>query len=120
MNNFIAAILFTSIFNTVDLPIIPAEVVSKHMGETVKVVDKVYSSNTDTKDIVLKVGGASDHQYLTVIIKLDGQEKAIYTGYNIYVTGKLVKYKGAPAIIVNNSKQIGIVMADHDLRKAFN
>lgn len=120
MNNFIAAILFTFIFNTVALPIVPAESVSKHIGENVKVVDKVYSSNTDTKNIVLKIGGTSDHQYLTVIIKLDGQEKTKYTGYNIYVTGKLIKYKGVPAIIVDNAKQIGIVMADHDLHKAFN
>ncbi len=120
MNNFIIAILFTSIFNIVALPIIPAEGISKHMGETVKVVDKVYSSNTDTKNMLLNVGGSSDHQYLTVIIKLNGQDKTKYTGYNIYVTGKLVKYKGVPAIIVENAKQIGIVMTDHDLHKAFN
>jgi hypothetical protein len=119
MNNFILAILFTAILNNAALTIIPAEAVSKHIGETVKVVDKVYSSNTDTKNMVLKVGGASD-QYLTVIIKLDGQEKTKYTGCNIYVTGKLVKYKGMIAIIVDNPKQIGIVMADHDLHKAFN
>ena len=120
MNNFILAILFTAIFNNAALPIIPVEAVSKHMGETVKVVDKVYSTNKDTKDMVLNVGGTSDHQYLTVIIKPDGLEKTKYTGYNIYVTGKLVKYKGVPAIIVDNAKQIGIVMTDHDLHKAFN
>lgn len=120
MNNFIIAILFTAIFKIAALPIVPAEAVSKHIGETVKVVDKVYSRYADTKNMVLKVGGTSEHQYLTIVIKLDEQEKTKYTGHNIYVTGKLVKYKGVPAIIVDNSKQVGIVMADHDLHKAFN
>jgi hypothetical protein len=79
MNNFILAILSTAILSNAALTIIPAEAVSKHIGETVKVVDKVYSSKTGTKNMVLKVGGVSD-QYLTVIIKLDSQEKTKYTG----------------------------------------
>jgi DNA/RNA endonuclease YhcR with UshA esterase domain len=113
-------------FNLSSPPIIPAEAVIKHIGETVKVVDKVYSSNMAAKERVLKIGGSAEHQYLTVIIKsaghvdLNEQEKAKYTGYNIYVTGKLVKYKGLPAIIVSSPKQMGIVMVDHDLHPAFN
>ncbi|OKS86472.1 hypothetical protein [Mucilaginibacter polytrichastri] len=127
MNQFAFSILFILFtFNTVNPPIISADAASKHIGKTVKIVDKVYSSKMRGNDRVLHIGGSAEHQYLTIIIKaeentdLSEQEKTRYTGYNIYVTGKLVKYKGTPAIIVTNPKQIGIVMVDHDLHQAFN
>jgi len=124
MTRFLLSILFA--FNTFSPPIIAADAAIKHIGETVKIVDKVYSSTIEPKQSVLKIGGSAEQQYLTVLIKteakadLDQHEKTKYTGYNIYVTGKLIKYKGAPAIIVNDPKQLGIVMVDHDLHPAFN
>jgi hypothetical protein len=124
MAPFLLSIFF--ILNTFSPPIIAADAAIKHIGETVKIVDKVYSSTVEPKQRILKIGGSSEHQYLRVLIKLgaksnlDQQEKTRYTGYNIYVTGKLIYYKGSPAIIVNDPKQLGIVMVDHDLHPAFN
>ena len=97
---------------------------SKHIGQTVKICDKVFggklipSSNTS----LLTIGGYDPNQPLTVMItgaaraKFKGKPEVDYLGKDIIVTGKLVAYKGKPEIIVSDPKQLQIVMVDSDFR----
>ena len=121
------ALLLTSItFCAPAQTVIPAAAAAKHIGETVKIMDKVYSSTAQKNDVLLKVGGSAAHPCLLVVIKLanhsiaDDTERTKHTGHEVYVTGKLTKYKGRPAIIITNPIQIRLVMVDRGLQPAFN
>jgi hypothetical protein len=100
---------------------VSAKNASRHIGETVKIIDKVFNGNKtmQANDITLDVGGQRPDQLLTVIIrnsdrsKFKGLPEIDFNGRNVIVTGKLVIYAGKPAIIASDPKQLKVVMEDN-------
>jgi DNA/RNA endonuclease YhcR with UshA esterase domain len=100
--------------------IISAKHASQHIGETVKVVDMVFSSKRvmSSKLILLNIGGYYDDKVLTILIPDSERNKVIdspnfYNGKYVMVTGKLINYKGKPAIVVNRRKQLKVILIDN-------
>jgi hypothetical protein len=94
--------------------IIPTKDAAKHIGETVMICDKVFSTKliTPSNMTFLDLGGVHPDQLLTVLIKgedrskFKGEPEVDFKGRNICVTGVIVDYKGKPEIIVSDPKQI--------------
>ncbi len=94
---------------------------AKHIGQTVKICDKVVDSKliTPSNATLLDIGGDNPGQQLTIMIpaadraKFKGRPEVDYRGKDIIVTGKLATYKGKPQIIVSDPKQIKIVLMDN-------
>jgi micrococcal nuclease len=94
---------------------------ARHIGQTVKICDKVVDGKliTPSNATQLDIGGDNPNQQLTIMIpaadraKFKGHPEVDYRGKDIIVTGKLATYKGKPQIIVSNPKQIKIVLMDN-------
>lgn len=96
----------------------------KHIGEMVTVYGKVDSvklinaSNT----ALLVLGEPDQTQYLTVVIKGTNGDifknftKVYYKGTNIRATGKIVKYKDKPELIINDPTQLKVNLTDNIVR----
>jgi micrococcal nuclease len=95
---------------------IAAKDASKHLNETVTITDKIYSTKLiqNSKMVLLDLGGAHPHEYLTVVIKGENRSKfndkpeEYYKGKQVIVTGKVIDYKGKPEIIVNSPDELKI------------
>jgi len=86
---------------------------SKHIGDTVLVIDKVYGSKVfENGTTLLNMGGDFPNHLLTLMIRADDKSKFTYQldkqlqGKYILVTGKIVDYKGKPEIVITDPKQI--------------
>jgi len=87
---------------------------AKHIGETVTICDKVYSTKliNGSNMTLLNLGGFYPNQLLTVMIK--GQDRGkfkdapenFFKGKKVCVTGKVVDYKGKPEIVVSEQSAI--------------
>jgi hypothetical protein len=94
---------------------------AKHIGQTVKICDKVVDGKviTPSNTTLLAIGGDNPGQQLTIMIpaadraKFKGHPEIDYRGKDIIVTGKLATYKGKPQITVSDPKQIKIVLVDN-------
>jgi micrococcal nuclease len=106
---------------------VSAKNAAKHIGETVKISDKVFSGKRvkTTNATLLNIGGDAPNQELILIIpaaargKFKGKPEIDYTGKDIIVTGKLITYKGKPGIIITHPKQLKIVLIDNMHKPAF-
>ena len=101
---------------------IPARSVAKHTGETVTVCEKVFDGKliAASNITLLDLGGYNPNPQVVVIIrnadrkKFKGRPEIDYSGKDITVTGKVVMYNGKPGIVVENPKQLKVVMIDND------
>ncbi|QKJ32803.1 hypothetical protein HQ865_24620 [Mucilaginibacter mali] len=101
--------------------VIPAKEAAKHIGETVSITDKIFGGKyfENSKMTLLDMGGYNPNQVLTIMIpgadkdKFKGNPEADYKGKDVTVTGKIIDYKGKPEIIVNDPKQLKLVMIDN-------
>jgi hypothetical protein len=95
---------------------------AKHAGETVTVCEKVFDGKliTASNITLLDLGGYNPNQQVVVIIrgadrnKFKGRPEIDYSGKDITVTGKVIMYKGKPGIVVQNPRQLKLVMIDND------
>lgn len=100
---------------------IAAKEASKHIGDTVTIADKIYSTKLieNTNMVLLDVGGEHPNQYLTVVIKGEDRSKfnnkpeEYYKGRNVRVTGILIDYKGKPEIIVSSPEELKVELVDN-------
>lgn len=101
--------------------VIPAKDAAKHIGETVTITEKVFGGKyfDNSKMTLLDMGGANPNQMLTIMIpgadkeKFKGNPEVDYKGKDVTVTGKIIDYKGKPEIVVNDPKQLKLVMMDN-------
>ena len=87
---------------------------AKHVGETLTVCGKVFSTKliTPSNMTFLDLGGFHPDQLLTVVIK--GEDRRKFTGQPevdfkdkaICVTGTIIDYKGKPEIVLSDPKDI--------------
>ena len=83
---------------------------SKHIGERVSVIGKVYDGRDMQSFYLLNLGAAYPDQLLTVVLR--GETKSLAAGMmgkTIKATGKVISYKGKPEIEVRNAKSIVVV-----------
>ena len=97
---------------------INASEASKHVGESVSICDKVYSTKLieNSQMTLLNLGGYYPNQLLTIMIPGTDRNKfkehpEDYTkGKNVCVTGKVTMYRNKPEIVVNDPSQITIII----------
>lgn len=94
---------------------IAAKDAAKHSGETLMICDKVYATEpVKGENLTLLYLGSETGQYLTALVK--GPENAKFRwhperdfkGRNVCLSGKIVDYKGKPAIYVTDASQLKI------------
>ena len=82
----------------------------QHIGESLTVSGKVNTYKIlNSRTILLFCGSNYPRKYFTVIVKNRNEEPNDHPnliGWNIYVTGLIIKYKGNPAIKVPNWKGV--------------
>lgn len=92
---------------------IAAKDASKHSGETLMICDKVYATEpVKGENLTLLYLGSETGQYLTALVK--GPENAKFRwhperdfkGRKVCLSGKIVDYKGKPAIYVTDASQL--------------
>jgi hypothetical protein len=82
--------------------VIAAKNTSKHIEETVTVIEKIFAGSKPGPDggTVLDAGGYQPNQLLTVIIlqashhKFSGKPEADYLGKDVAITGKVILLQG--------------------------
>lgn len=105
---------------------IAAKDAGKHIGQTVKICDKVYSGKfiSVSNTTVLYLGGDYPNQVLTVVIsaagraKFKGRPEVDDKGKDFIVTGKLINYQGKPGIMVSRPAQFKSVLIDNSKQPA--
>lgn len=98
----------------------------KHLGQTVKICDKVYNGKfiSASNTTVLYLGDDYPNQALTVIIsgagrgKFKGRPEIDDKGKDFIVTGKLINYQGKPGIVINSPAQFKAVLIDNSKQPA--
>jgi DNA/RNA endonuclease YhcR with UshA esterase domain len=104
--------------------VIPGKDADKHIGETVVLTDMVFGSEQikSSNKVLLYLGDNYPNQTLTAVInatdenKFKEQAENYYKGRNFKVTGKLVQYKGKPAIVISNPDQLKEVLTDNNIQ----
>jgi hypothetical protein len=100
---------------------IAAKDAAKHIGDTVTIADKIYSSKLieNTNMVLLDMGATHPDQYLTIVIKGEDRSKfnnkpdEYYKGRNVRVIGILIDYKGKPEIIVSSPEDLKVELVDN-------
>ena len=93
---------------------IPIADVSKHIGDSVTVKDKIYSVKVfDNGMTLLNLGGNFPNHLLVVMIParlrlLFNVKPEDLKGYSITASGRLIDYKGKPEIVVTSEGQLTI------------
>jgi hypothetical protein len=122
MKNLLSLITFVTLitFSAFSQTIIAAKDAAKHMGQTVTVTEKVYGGQYTAFNItLLNIGGYEPNRGLIIMIpaadrsKFKGKPEEDYKGKDITVSGKVVRYNGKPAIIVNDPQQLKVVLIDN-------
>jgi hypothetical protein len=115
---FLFMVMFT--YKVVAQTTIPAKDAAKHIGETVRICDKIFSGKVTTSNTtLLYFAGNYPKQAFAVIInsvdrsKFKDRPEIDYAGKDFTVTGKLVNYEGKPGIIVNDPGHLKVVMIDN-------
>lgn len=122
MKQLLVLFLFMGMFTykVVAQTTVPAKDAAKHIGETVKICNKIFSGKVTTANItLLYFGGNYPKQLFTVIIngadrsKFKGRPEIDYIGKDFTVTGKLIDYEGKPGMIVNDPGHLKVVLIDN-------
>jgi DNA/RNA endonuclease YhcR with UshA esterase domain len=92
---------------------ITSEEASKHIGDSVVLIDKVYDGkHLDNGITVLNLGNTSPEQLVSVVIKPEDRLKFPFKpeerlqGKRVLVKGKVTANKGRPEIIVSGPEQL--------------
>ncbi|WP_158995483.1 DNA-binding protein [Mucilaginibacter sp. L196] len=101
-------------FNASAQKMIDVKDAAKHVGETLTVCGKVFSTKliTPSNMTFLDLGGFHPDQLLTVVIKgedrskFTGQPEVDFKGKSVCVTGTIIDYKGKPEIVLSDPKDI--------------
>jgi hypothetical protein len=107
-------------------PTVAVKNAAKHIGQTVKICNKVFSGKLETasNNALLFIGSDDPDKALTVMIpaayraKFKGKPEVDYTGKDVTVTGKLAAYKGRSEIVISNPKQLKVVLIDNIIKPA--
>jgi hypothetical protein len=123
MNRLITIALLAALFsfNASAQATIAAKDAGKHIGQTVKICDKVYNGKfiSVSNITVLYLGGDYPNQALTVIISgagrstFKGRPEVDDKGKDFTVTGKLINYQGKPGIVISRPAQLKAVLIDN-------
>lgn len=124
MKKLLTLTVFAAFFvcNTSAQITIAAKNAAQHIGKTVTICDKVFSSTMITPSNItqLDIGGYDPNPPLTIMIpaayraKFKGKPEIDYRGKDIIVTGKLISYNGKPGIVITSPKQLKIILIDND------
>jgi len=101
-------------FNASAQKMIDVKDAAKHVGETLTVCGKVFSTKliTPSNMTFLDLGEFHPNQLLTVVIKgenkskFTGQPEVDYKNKAVCVTGTIIDYKGKPEIVLSDPKNI--------------
>jgi len=118
MSKFCSTIFFILLSQFISAQkLVPIDSVSSHIGQTIKVCDKVAGSFVTKSDkplTYLNLGADFPYAKLTIVIfqkdlvNFPLTPSDHYKGMNICITGELTKYKDRPQIIGNRPEQIKI------------
>ncbi|GAC1305739.1 MAG: hypothetical protein NVSMB24_15070 [Mucilaginibacter sp.] len=105
---------------------IAAKDAGKHIGQNVKICEKVYNGKfiSATNTTLLYLGGDYPNQALTVIIsgagrgKFKGRPEVDDKGKDYTITGKLINYQGKPGIVISRPAQLKAVLIDNSKQPA--
>ncbi|HTK21603.1 MAG TPA: hypothetical protein VL442_18925 [Mucilaginibacter sp.] len=111
--------------------IVPAKDALKHVGEKIKICDKVFGESIRKFAMTLYLGGDHPDELVTVLIKADFKTNLkghyennahfdnYYRGKDICVTGIVQKdkYTGKAMIRVTQPSQIKLVMVDNMMQQ---
>ncbi|HWZ17040.1 MAG TPA: hypothetical protein VNW95_17510 [Mucilaginibacter sp.] len=105
---------------------VAAKDAGKHIGQTVKICEKVYNGKfiSVSNTTLLYLGGDYPNQALTVIIsgagrgKFKGRPEVDDKGKDFIVTGKLINYQGKPGIVISRPAQLKAVLIDNSKQPA--
>jgi hypothetical protein len=106
------ALLFA--FSASAQKMIAAKDAAQHVGETVTVCGKVFSTKllSPSNMVFLDLGGYHPNQLLTIVIKgedrskFKGQPEDDYKDKNICITGTIIDFKGKPEIVLSDPMNI--------------
>jgi hypothetical protein len=92
-----------------DTPVIEISDAGNHIGQTVKVTAKAYSSRDMGSFTLVNLGAAYPNQLLTLVLRGEAKGKGQdIDGKEITVTGKVIDYKGKPEIEVRDASQLTV------------
>jgi micrococcal nuclease len=102
---------------------VAAKDAAKYSGQTTMICDKVYSTEVVSgSNTTLLYLGSENGEYLTVVVKGPEHPKfkwhpeTDFKGRSICVTGKIVDYKGKPAIYVTEASQLKLDLIDNTIK----
>ncbi len=98
---------------------IKAEDIGKHVGDSVKVCGKVFSTRyfeqAKNSPTLLNIGAAFPNQLLTVVIWGDTRKQfetapdELFKDKNICITGRVELFKDKPQIVLHTKEQVEII-----------
>ena len=102
---------------------VAAKDAAKYSGQTTMICDKVYNTEVVSgSNTTLLYLGSENGEYLTVVVKGPENPKfkwhpeTDFKGRSICVTGKIVDYKGKPAIYVTEASQLKLDLTDNTIK----
>ena len=102
---------------------IAAKSAAKYTGQTTMICDKVYGTElVSGSNTTLLYLGSETGDYLTVLVKGPENPKfkwhpeTDFKGRNVCVNGKIVDYKGKPAIYVTEASQLKLDLVDNTIK----
>ncbi|MGV3529133.1 MAG: hypothetical protein ACO1OO_09575 [Flavisolibacter sp.] len=107
----VAALLFVSLASYSQTEVNVSDA-GKHIGETVKICDKVYGVKSLEKLSLVNLGARYPKSPLTIVFyeesrkQLKGTPENLFDNKKICITGKIELYKGKPQIVVWKPDQI--------------
>src|SRR6202000_3333378 len=97
----------TTATSTVPAKTIDVKDAASHLNENVTVTAKVYGTKDFGSMVLVNLGAAYPDTPLTVVLRGDAKSLgSSLEGKTITVTGKVVKYKGKPEIVVEDKGQV--------------
>lgn len=97
-----------------------------HAGENLMICDRVYNAESvKGQNLTLLYVGSDDGRYLTILIKgpehpkFNWHPETDLKGRNVCITGKIVDYKGKPAIYVTDAAQLKPDAVDSPVHSKF-
>jgi hypothetical protein len=97
---------------------IKAEDIAKHVGDSVKVCGKIFTTryfeNAPNSPTLLNVDGAYPNQIFTIVIYSDvrkemgGSPEVEYKEKKVCITGKVDLYRNKPQIVLHSASQLTV------------
>ena len=124
--NLFAALMLLLAINCSAQKKIAAKEAANHAGENLMICDKVYNTEAvKDENLTLLYVGSEDGKYLTVLVKgpehpkFNWHPETDLKGRSVCITGKIVDYKGKPAIYVTDAAQLKPGAVDSPVHSKF-